>query len=93
MTHDQIIAVIRAHQEGKKVELQDVNQNPEAPWIVNHATRPIWDFNQFTYRIAREPRKCWVAWTSTGTCAVRGFETISEESATRNGWQLVTEQL
>ena len=50
MTHDEMIAVIQAHKEGKQIEAI-----VKKTGLVIHAV-PIWDFCNYDYRIKPEPR-------------------------------------
>ena len=51
MTHDEMIAVIQAHKEGKVIEWRD-KEHPEDLW--NAPGNPCWDFSTFDYRIKPE---------------------------------------
>ena len=85
MTHDEIIEVVAAHTEGKKIEQLCKRENNNWCNCV-----PDWDFAHFNYRVAREPRKCWIRWNdSTG----RPELFSAHELPSTEGWQLVTEQL
>ena len=55
MTHDEMIAVIAAHRDGKAVEALDPSFGK---WRA--ATGPCWDFSRFDYRIKPEPMVVWV---------------------------------
>jgi hypothetical protein len=58
MTHDEMIAVITAHRDGKKVEFR---RNGDDRWGV--VDDPVWDFALGEYRIKPEPpkpREWWV---------------------------------
>ena len=55
MTHDEMIAVIQAHKDGKAIQ-----QNCLGTWM--DVTNPSWDFHVFDYRIKREPRIAREVW-------------------------------
>jgi len=57
MTHDEMIAVIQAHKDGKKIELRSL-RFPNS-WVAWHGQTGF-NFGNAEFRIAREPRKCWV---------------------------------
>lgn len=57
MTHDEMIAVIQAHKNGKRIQYQDIYGS-------NHAWRdvidePCWSFAANNYRVKPEPREWW----------------------------------
>ncbi len=54
MTDDEIIAVVQAHKEGKKIEVRKELDNGTYYWV---ATDPAWNFSVYCYRVAIEPRK------------------------------------
>ena len=89
MTHDEMIAVIRAHKYGNRIECKRNDEDVQWKAVEN----PIWDFNRNDYRIAREPRKCWVNWAANGTPVAVPFNGLDEKNARETKWQLVTEQL
>ena len=87
MTHDEMIAVIKSHQEGKRVEDRPIGLTGH-PW--KRCPSPTFSFGIWDYRIAREPRKCWIRWNdSTG----RPEMFCAHDLPSAEGWQLVTEQL
>ena len=55
MTIDEMIAVLQAFKEGKKIQLRSYGSNGE--WTNLTVPSPIWDFANCIYRIAPEPRK------------------------------------
>ncbi len=55
MTDDEIIAVVMAHQEGKKIQVRDKRDHPNNKWT--NDPDPKWDFLVGEYRVAPEPRK------------------------------------
>ena len=54
MTHDEMIAVIQAHKEGKEVEWRPTGAER---WRL---ATPLWDFDTCEYRIKPEPKTIWV---------------------------------
>lgn len=50
MTHDEMIAVIQAHKEGKQI------QSRRGDWWID-IFEPSWDFSKYDYRIKPEPPK------------------------------------
>lgn len=51
MTHDEMIAVIAAHKEGKKIQVQNCTTGQWA-----EVESPNWSFNIYDYRIKPEPK-------------------------------------
>lgn len=88
MTHDEMIAVIYAHKEGKKIECRHAHSDA-SQWVPVGGT-PAWNFTVYDYKVVRKPRKCWVRWNKeTG----RPELFYAHELPSAEGWQLVTEQL
>ena len=56
MTHDEMIAVIQAHKDGKQIEYL---LKPVDRWVEIHD--PQWDFLHYDYRIKPEPREWYLA--------------------------------
>lgn len=52
MTHDEMIAVIAAHRDGKAIEYRYSNRGE---W--NKVKLPHWDFAAFQFRVAPEPKR------------------------------------
>ncbi len=50
MTDDEIIAVVQAHKEGKKIEERC---HSSSSW--RHVTFPRWNFEDCDYRVKKEP--------------------------------------
>lgn len=48
MTHDEMIAVIQAHKEGKQIEFR---APPIGRWC--SASSPSWEFSRYEYRVAK----------------------------------------
>jgi len=59
LTDDEIISVVQAHKEGKKIEWRhyDRKGNPTAWYAPIEGRYPNWDFAFYEYRVAPEPRK------------------------------------
>ena len=51
MTHDEMIAVIQAHKEGKTI--QCIPKNIPSAWSVTKS--PCWNFERFDYRVESTP--------------------------------------
>lgn len=51
MTTDEMIAVLQAYKEGKKIEVRYIHSKDD--WVV--ALTPCWDFATYTYRVKPEP--------------------------------------
>ncbi len=65
MTHNEMIAVIAAHRDGKKIEYRNGRDNGNR-WMVIESV-PLWNFGDGEYRIKPEPRECWVKFDSRGS--------------------------
>lgn len=81
MTHDEMIAVIQAHKEGKQIEYRTIN--PESPWV--YVKNPKWDFPQIEYRVKPEPRTFWLVSTPAG--AHFGYTNYTEAKDVRAACQ------
>lgn len=77
MTHDEMIAVIQAHRDGKAIEYTYGKHG----WM--SATTPSWDFSAYTYRVKPEPREWWVVLAKDKTVFLTGYPT---ESLARSNW-------
>jgi hypothetical protein len=53
MTDDEILEVVAAHKEGKKIQVQSITDRNL--WYDEPA--PTWNFANHNYRVAPEPRK------------------------------------
>jgi len=51
MTHEQMIEVIQAHKEGKKIEFKTEGLNGWQP-----ASTPTWNFSNYNYRVKPEDK-------------------------------------
>ncbi len=56
MTDDEIIAVVQAHKEGKKIE-RSAAKNSGCFGYTAMMGEPDWNFAVFDYRVSPEPRK------------------------------------
>lgn len=60
MTNQEIIAVVQAAIEGKKIEWR-WKDRAESPWMETlYPGKGTWDFEHLDYRVKREPRTWWV---------------------------------
>lgn len=57
MTHDEMIAVIQAHKDGKEIEFRDQRFTEFKEWV--QCREPHWNFRDCTYRIKPEPLVLW----------------------------------
>lgn len=64
MTTQEMIAVLSAFEQGKKIESHSKTY-PEVGW--NPAPKPIWNFDEYIYRIAEEPEHVPYDGTQEGT--------------------------
>lgn len=62
MTIEEMIAVLEAAKEGKKIEFQDI-MDPGTWWA---SVSPGWDFLHFRYRVKPELIERWAVITSDG---------------------------
>jgi hypothetical protein len=67
MTHDEMIAVIQAHKDGKKLEFRDQRFTKFKEWV--QCLEPHWNFKDCDYRIKPEPRILWVVMYLSGNPA------------------------
>lgn len=88
MNHNDMIAVIAAHRDGKKIECKYSHKEHDK-WVPVEFP-PSWDFGTYDYRIAVEPRWCWVRWGKDGEFR---YTTDSLIAATTSDWQLVVEEI
>lgn len=88
MTHDQMVEVIQAHQEGKTLEARDIGTSA---WT-RCRQPPSWDFRDYEYRIKPEPpkpREFWI-WLYDNDkkphcISAAGYAHLSREAAIRGG--------
>lgn len=57
MTHDEMIEVIKAHKEGKKLQCRPKRSGKfEPPWMdFEEGEEPVWNFQYVEYRVKPEP--------------------------------------
>jgi hypothetical protein len=55
MTHDEMIAVIQAHKEGKELQWQPSKDSEFNKW--QECGVPVWDFRNCKYRVKPAPPK------------------------------------
>lgn len=65
MTHDEMMAVLTAHRDGKCIEYRTVTGVHWSP-----CTSPIWSFDKCVYRVKPEPMVRW--------CVVRNTNVITD---------------
>lgn len=78
MSHDEMIAVIAAHKEGKMIQCKQ-------SWGWTDVPTPMFHFSDFTYRIKPEPRQPRVIWRNEypggkGTICRGTYETKEKAS-------------
>ena len=56
MTHDEMIAVIHAHKDGRHIQFQ----KKDLSFCDVPDNRPYWNFANEIYRVKPEPRSLWV---------------------------------
>ncbi len=58
MDDDEIIAVVQAHKEGKPIQWRRLIEREHGCWSsLNPKDYARWNFDEFRYRVAPEPRK------------------------------------
>ncbi len=58
MTDEEIIAVVQAHREGKPIQWRRLIEREHGCWSsLNQKDYARWNFYEFRYRVAPEPRK------------------------------------
>ena len=65
MSDDQILEVVQAHKEGKKIQVLAIHS--DLGW--QNCDSPSWDFARTNYRVAPEPRKPRELWLQECTRA------------------------
>jgi hypothetical protein len=80
MDHDEMIAVIQAHKEGKEIQFRCVDDFDKT-WTSYSESSPSWNFSEFEYRIKPEPRKPMVIYVNEFTFGFSLIHHISELSA------------
>ena len=85
MTHDEMIAVIQAHKDGKTIQVRGKGR---PKW--HDRTRPSWDFDSCDYRVKPEPRVAYFAeYTNPygGNVLTQGrFDTKEDLQKTLDSW-------
>jgi len=71
MTHDEIIAVVQAHKEGKTIQAK--TKGGEFEWADIFANRPLWNFSSVDYRVKSEPPKPREFWICCNGITEDGF--------------------
>ncbi len=82
MTHDEMIAVIAAHKDGKTIQIKG---NISGEW--NDADSPRFNFVQCTYRIKPEPLVLWGVY-----CGADLFYVTSKESDAKTAYTTVDDR-
>lgn len=67
MTDEEIIAVVQAHKEGKKIEYR-VKGTPRKNWNLT-PLNPLWNFQVSDYRVKHEPQVIYVNEYENSICA------------------------
>jgi hypothetical protein len=70
MTHDEMIAVIQAHKDGKAIQYRFMVKDG---WI--KASTPNWNFSELAFRVKPEPKEYWLVPYADGT----GLEVFEAE--------------
>jgi hypothetical protein len=80
MTDDEIIAVVKAHKEGKEIEGRSFE---DREWF---SAIPTWNFEVCEYRVKPEPLVCWVVRYDDGSIgyAVYATEKHAQDVAISN---------
>jgi len=64
MSDDEIIEVVKAHKDGKRIERKSVFWAGDGGWF-KYSTGP-WNFEVYEYRVSTEFLECWVNVYSAG---------------------------
>jgi hypothetical protein len=62
MNHDEMIAVIQAHKEGKTIQFKYKAKDYE--WKDCISNKPSWDFTEYAYRVKPGPKKIYAVFNS-----------------------------
>lgn len=73
MSDDEIIVVVQGHKAGKKIEERRKGTDE---WYVQAAS--CWNFDDFEYRVAPEPFRCWAIFHPDRTLVAAYSETDKE---------------
>lgn len=79
MTHDEMIKVIQAHKNGKRIQCK--LRRRESEW--GDSLNPSWDFPNHEYRIKPEPLVIWVNVLKDGNAVT--WETKEQALSTAGG--------
>ena len=82
MTPDEMIAVIQAHKEGKKLECRSADLSG-GKW--HPVLEPSFNFKLVEYRVKPEPREFWLAYHDLGRDVIHGVFLDNEAAMER--WQ------
>lgn len=69
MTHEQIIEVVKAHKEGKKIQCNSIGNRPSnGGWIdtMHLDDGPAFNFCDLDYRVKPEPEYVWILKNANG---------------------------
>ena len=78
MKHDEMIAVIQAHKDGKKIQVGSILSNTQ--W--QDVEIPSWDFRTCRYRVKPYPMELWaIIWPSG---AMNYFDSLGQAVACAN---------
>ena len=69
MTHDEMIEVIKAHKEGKKIQCRPKPSGKlDCTWRdFMKGEEPVWNFQHIEYRVKPEPLVCYARVEDDGT--------------------------
>ena len=92
MSDDEILEVVQAHKEGKKIESRPLHLDQWFPIL--SLSSPTWNFAENDYRVAPEPRKPreWRLKFDEGSKEVKGITSAIDVGFAQN-WILVREVL
>lgn len=79
MTHDEMIEVIKAHKEGKKLECRLNPPHASEPWTTINS--PVFDFHNFDYRVKKEPVELWAVGYGVACALTYTSEAAARKSA------------
>ena len=82
MNIDEMIAVLQAAKEGKKIQFRGSGHDK---W--EDTEEPIWDFYEIQYRVKPEPREVWVRVRDNGCLSV--YNHLEKEAAEAAGYKAV----
>lgn len=76
MTHDEMIAVIQAHKDGKDIEYWS-----ELLGVWERIENPSWEFNKTQYRVKPPPIEAWGLVSGGALSSIFYHKDVAEESA------------